>query len=204
MQAKHPNLVSTWNKVRLRSVSDSEIYVEGFRAIRTDRNRNGGGISIYMKENILFNIKHDFTFDGLELMCVVICIHKHKPFLIVYWYRPPNSQSAVFDLLDSVLQPIESLSKDFILLGDLNFDIVKQPPSYQTKRLFSLVEEYDLKQLVEKPTRVTQTSSTQWLMFYTPQIIKRSLSVMSFHFMHEWSLHDNLLLGKAKISHCLS
>ena len=87
------------------SVSNSEIDVEGFRAIRTDRNRNGGGILIYIKENILFNIKHDLTLECLELMCVEICIQKQKPFLIVYWYIPPNSQCAVFDLLDSVLYP---------------------------------------------------------------------------------------------------
>ena len=73
------------------SVSEAEIYIPGYRFVRLDRNRNGGRILTYIKENTPFNVKRDLFIDGLELMCVEVYLAKHKQFVIVYWYRPPDS-----------------------------------------------------------------------------------------------------------------
>ena len=99
-------------------------------------------------------------FDDLELMCIEVSLPKQKTFMVVYWYRPPNSQNIMFDKFEALLQLLESTSKDVLIMGDLNCDFIKKPLNHQTKILKRLGEEYDLKQHVDKPTRVTPTSST--------------------------------------------
>ena len=142
------------------SVSEAEICIPGYRSVRLDRNRNGGGILTYIKEDIPFNVKRDLFIDGLELMCVEICLAKQKPFVIVYWYRPPDSNIAIFDKVEALFQSLEFTSKDVIFYGDLNCDLLKDPLSSNAKRLQCLAEDFNLKQTVDKPTRVTPTSAT--------------------------------------------
>ena len=79
------------------SVSEAEICIPGYRSVRLDRNRNGGGIITYIKDNIPFNVKQDLMVDDLELMCIEVSLPKQKTFMVVYWYRPPNSQNIMFD-----------------------------------------------------------------------------------------------------------
>ena len=86
------------------SVSDAEICIPGYWFVRLDRNRNGGGILTYIKENIPFNVKRDLFTDGLELLCIEVCLAKQKPCVIVYWYRPPDSNIAIFDKFEALFQ----------------------------------------------------------------------------------------------------
>ena len=58
------------------------------------------------------------------------------------------------------LKKIETLNLEVILLGDLNCDVSSKNPSAYTKRLLEFAENYHLTQLIDKPTRVTRSSST--------------------------------------------
>ena len=149
------------------TISDSEIAIQGYRCIRSDRNRSGGGIITYIDEHIPFNVRNDLSMDGLELLCIEVCLPKQKPLITVYWYRPPNSHSVVFDQFETLLQSLESSSKDVMIYGDLNCDLIKKPLTCQTKRLNGLAAEFDLRQYVNKPTRVTPSSATLIDVFYS-------------------------------------
>ena len=45
------------------SVMDGEINIEGYNTVRSDRNRNGGGVACYIRSDISFNIRNDFIGD---------------------------------------------------------------------------------------------------------------------------------------------
>ena len=47
-------------------VSDDEVSIRGYNIIRKDRNRNGGGVCIYMRTNINYAIRNDLKFKKLE------------------------------------------------------------------------------------------------------------------------------------------
>ena len=42
------------------TVSDGEIAIDGFNCIRRDRNRSGGGVLVYIRDNIHFTVKPEF------------------------------------------------------------------------------------------------------------------------------------------------
>ncbi len=68
------------------TISDDLVSVSNYDIIRFDRNRNGGGVCIYINNTISYsNISHRVP-DNLE----AVCIQDTKPFIIGSIYRPPN------------------------------------------------------------------------------------------------------------------
>ena len=79
------------------SISDEEVFIDSYKCIRLDRNRHGGGIIIFFHESIVFKYRTDLFVDNLELASIEVCLPKQKPFLLIYWYRPPDSHNDIFD-----------------------------------------------------------------------------------------------------------
>ena len=58
--------------------------------IRNDRNREGGGVCIYVKSTLAFNVRSDLNDPKLEALWVEILLPKSKSILIGVCYRPPE------------------------------------------------------------------------------------------------------------------
>ena len=71
------------------SVTNSEVNINGYSIIRNDRNRNGGGVAFYVRNDLCFNIKNVFS-NSLEHVFFEILLPKVKPIAIGIFYRPPN------------------------------------------------------------------------------------------------------------------
>ena len=82
MQDK-PFDIFTLNETRLdNTVSDSEVKISGYDIVRRDRNRNGGGVAMYIRSNISFINRNDLVPDVLEQICVEIHKPKSKPYTL--------------------------------------------------------------------------------------------------------------------------
>jgi hypothetical protein len=80
--------------------------VHGYEIVRRDKNLKGrcdGGVCSYIRSCINFSVRYDLEFDELENLCISINKPKSKPFLIVTWYRPPNSVVEKFNHLEITL-----------------------------------------------------------------------------------------------------
>ena len=71
------------------SVTNAEVNINGYSIIRNDRNRNGGGVACYIRNNLCFNIKNIFS-NSIEQVFFEILIPKVEPIAIRTFYRPPN------------------------------------------------------------------------------------------------------------------
>ena len=86
MQSKSFDIL-TVNETRLdNSVHNFEVEIPGYDIVRLDRNRNGGGVAMYIRKNIPYIIRQDLAFHALELICIEIRKPKSKPLLIATWY----------------------------------------------------------------------------------------------------------------------
>ena len=130
------------------SVSDNEIYIDGYKIVRNDRNRNGGGVIIYVHSSLNHVVLEEYNNQNLELACIEVKVNKQKPFILLSWYRPPNSCINVFDSIENVLQSVEARYCDYVLVGDLNCDLLHKTPSNNTIRLRNIAEEFCLTQCV--------------------------------------------------------
>ena len=149
------------NESKIDSLAnDSEISIPGYRLVRTDKNRNGGGVVIYVQEHLSILVRNDLVPNNLEMICIEINQPFNRSFLVSTWYRPPNSSTDVFDAYDIFLLNCDAENKELILLGDINCDVAKSPPEAHTIRFQSINTLYNMAQLIEEPTRVARTSAT--------------------------------------------
>jgi hypothetical protein len=73
------------------------IYLGRYDIIRKDRNRYGGGVVLYVRDNIPFSERKDLISKDVEMVCIEINMPYKKSLLINAWYRPPNSDINFFD-----------------------------------------------------------------------------------------------------------
>ena len=135
-----------------------EMQIENFKMFRKDRQTNGGGLVIYVRDELHCLQRTDLENISVESIWLEIKQPNSKSFLISYVYRPPSSK--VQWVKDFTLMLDNSLSdeKECIVLGDFNFDLLKiDSPS---KSWLDLMESVNFKQLVKDPTRVTLNSAT--------------------------------------------
>ena len=115
---------------------------------------------MYIRESIPFSERNDLVPTSLEMICVEISRLHSRSFLVNSWYRPPNSESCLFDEYEIFLQKCDLENKELIIMGDVNCDFFKSPPDAHTRKLQFLSSLYQFDQLINEPTRVTGTSAT--------------------------------------------
>jgi len=140
-------------------IPDSFVNIKGYNLYRKDRlNTMGGGVAIFIKENITHTIPTNLTND-MELIHVQIKLEHRKPFMISCVYRPPSASSEYLENIIECLTKASGHTDDHIVLGDfnINFDL-SENIVYSTCHYIEHM--LGAKQLIMKPTRVTETSKT--------------------------------------------
>ena len=143
--------------------SDAQLSIEGFHLIRSDRKkRRGGGCALYV--NSAIPIHDQFTYTD-ESNSAALAYVKESHTVIGVVYRAPNSP--VTELLDSLSRFLDScegsdVTPDIYLTGDFNMPSIDWAtlggtPDPAARQLLSFVEAHFLTQLVDSPTRGSNT-----------------------------------------------
>jgi exonuclease III len=72
-----------------KTVTDAEISINGYKLLRTDRNRHGGGVACYVRTDLFFNKRDNFSTET-ENLFFDIFLPKTKPILVGILYIPPD------------------------------------------------------------------------------------------------------------------
>ena len=156
------------NETKLdESIMEGEVNICGYDIVRRDRKRGGGGVCFFVKNSINFSTRHDLNVDDLENLCVEIQNPRSKPFLVVTWYRPPDSLTGIFESFEILLRKLDSFNIEYHLLGDINCNLAVSRYDNDTRKLVSITDIYGLHQLINEPTRITETSQTLIDLIYT-------------------------------------
>ncbi|KAK6171783.1 hypothetical protein SNE40_018213 [Patella caerulea] len=135
------------------TIKDSEILLPGYRSpIRLDRNRHGGGVVVYIKNNLHFQIRHDLINPNIELIFIDLFTDYTK-FLLGVLYRPPNTRVAFWDILYDTLSNALDSDSFFILTGDFNINILSN--SSNCAKFEKLLQRLNLENLIKEPTNFT-------------------------------------------------
>ena len=124
-------LVLTETKLN-NSNPTSQFLIDGFSVpYRQDRNRHGGGILIYVREDIPSKIltKHSFPdiifnsedpLGPIEGMFIEINLRKIKWLLFGTYHRPRQNDLYYFDKVSNALDTYSNVYDKFLLAGDFN------------------------------------------------------------------------------------
>ena len=139
------------------SIEVGEIEIEGYSLERCDRNRKGGGVACYVRNDISFNVRENFS-NEIENIFVDILLPKTKPILVGIVYRPPD-QSGFIESLNEAISDTHSFdNQEVYIMGDLNIDLKGKPPLAKSYKEFCSL--HGLTQIIDSPTRITEETST--------------------------------------------
>ena len=74
------------------TVLSSELEIEGYDLVRSDRSRRGGGVACFVKNSISYNQKPNFCINT-ESIFIEIFLPKSIPVLIGILHGPPDKLS---------------------------------------------------------------------------------------------------------------
>ena len=117
---------------------------EGFQSIHLirptdnhiDFKERGGGISIFIRDNLTYKHRDDLTVMLPYIECSFIEMkYNNQKYLIGGMYRIPNTPTDLFiEKLNKIIEPLKSSHK-IILLGDFNIDLFKDDTHKQNFEL---------------------------------------------------------------------
>ena len=170
-------LAETWIK---DGILESEYTIYGYEHVASHRkSRDGGGVIIYIREDITYN----FLTAASDEMCSLVAVHLTKLNLIIFLaYRPPPNykndyhgdtlersfKNIIIDNICKEMNKHKSPTPDILLIGDFNFPkaqwnagigVVK--PDNKCNRnslqqLINIASEYSLLQYISEGTRETR------------------------------------------------
>ena len=122
--------------------------------------RHTNGISVYLSDEIQFKYQLIRRIVTENLSIVTMQIFNN--FLITIVYRSPNSSIIHFNkTLSEHLKELKlELVENHLLIGDFNTDWNNPRNTHSIEQLKSITKSFGLRQLINEPTRITNTSKT--------------------------------------------
>ena len=155
----------TWLKP---STFDSEFHLDGYSSVRKDRLDK----VIYIRDGIQYRAGSQFGSESMEFCSVEILRPKAKKIVVWSIYRPPSGNIDKF--IDEMNGSLENISDrdEVLLLGDFNISWNSKSNLDKSvkRKLVNLANAYGLEQIVDQPTRVTESSSSLIDLIFTNTI----------------------------------
>lgn len=135
------------------------VNIPGYNFIRKDRGSRGGGIGFFIRDSLGYEILHGGITSCLEQMWIKIGING-KSVIICVMYRPPSgSFSEFFSSFEDLVLRYHPSSSDIVIGGDVNVDFLRVD-DFRVRRLSELFVQFNLAQIIDSATRITNRSAT--------------------------------------------
>ena len=148
--------------------SNSDLYnINGFNFVETHRTgRSGGGVGIFLRNNILYQIRSDLTLNNefSESMFIEIdkdLFNKNRNIIIGVINRPLNTDLKLFnDDINELLDTLEREHKYCYLMGDYDINLLNYSKYAETTSFIDILYAHSFLSLINRPTRVAKESAT--------------------------------------------
>lgn len=159
-------------------ISSDVLEIENYNFYRRDRASRGGGVGVYVKNNLNIKIMSTPAAASLEQLWFTVNLSGRLCAVCVIYRAPNVNLHDLIGTLDSVLSDIVPTVDAVILLGDLNIDFLAIN-SNSFSYFNNLLETYGLLQVVDQPTRITsQTQSLIDVIITNDPDLVQSVSVV--------------------------
>ncbi len=128
-------------------------------------NKKGGGVCLYIKENIKYNVRTDLqqikSPENVESLFIEIDRPASKNIVVGVMYRPPDQDVNEFNkYIDNVLTHATRNQKIVYLMGDFNINLLNEDVHLPTNDFIDILSTHSLYPSITKPTRITSKSAT--------------------------------------------
>ena len=141
--------------------------IKGYRQENNYRkSREGGGVSIFIKEGIEYKLRPDLAIFNEDIESVFIevdgsYVNSSKSQIIGCIYRPPNRDINVFRrYMKDIRHKLRHYKKRCHLLGDYNINLLRAEQHTETSDFLDDMYSDLFMPVITKPTRTTEKSAT--------------------------------------------
>ncbi|XP_065665545.1 uncharacterized protein LOC136086971 [Hydra vulgaris] len=154
-------LTETWCK---RGETNAQFELINYSSVHQPRGFGvGGGVCIFVHNSISYNLRHDLCVNekDCESLCIEIINKTTKKIIVNATYRPPSSSLKKFKThLKPFLTNVNKTRSHAYLVGDFNIDLINHASNNNVNNFINTLLQYNLIPSINKPTRVTNNSST--------------------------------------------
>ena len=156
----------------------SQFYIEGYAMpYRLDRCRQGGGVLIYVRDDISSrNLMKHTSYHDMETLFIELNFKKSKWLLVGCYHPPSQNDQYFFNVIDLALDTYNNYNK-LLLIGDFNIQEFEKP-------LEDFLYQHDLNNIVKEATCFKSSSN--------PSCIDLILTTSSSSFKHTTTLCSGL------------
>jgi hypothetical protein len=148
----NPDVLAVSESWLRKATKNSEISIPNYNTFRQDRTAKGGGVAIYCRDSLQSSVILSKSMPKqFELLILKINLSRNKSLTVAACYRPPSAPSCALDTICELIAP--HLASEFVLLGDLNWDMLNTPAVLQSK-----LDALNLTQIIKEPTRYNPKS----------------------------------------------
>ncbi|XP_068697070.1 uncharacterized protein [Montipora foliosa] len=144
--------------------SDDLFRQSGYRIIRQDRKKGGGGLMAFVREDLKAYRRRKLEPDQVESICLDVIDSRKSRFIICACYRSEKMCKPT-DFLLSLTSAIELMYRcrqEVVLIGDFNLDMyINQDEGRKgNAALQEFCDKFCLQNQITEPTRVTDNTKT--------------------------------------------
>lgn len=163
------------------TIDSSYLHIENYVLIRKDRAGRGGGVAMYVKQNL--NCKLMESNEVIEQLWVSINICG-TTLIVGTVYRPPQFSSNIFiEELENTLVEFTPQCDSIAILGDFNINMLIYD-DVSASLLVDSMSSFGLIQIIEHPTRITSTLID--LIFISDRELVADCGVIGVHLADEY------------------
>lgn len=140
------------------SIPDVSVSVDNYQLFRRDRPKGrGGGVLVLVPSSIRCRRRPDLENDCIEAIWLEIHVQR-STILLCNIYRHPRADGSFLDALSVMMELASKELKELLIMGDFNCNILS--PSLTTRNLITIMQDYQLTQIISTPTCVSIHSQT--------------------------------------------
>ncbi len=163
-------------KIRLSDNVTNQYNLDNFDYTfeHNDTPSHFGGVGLYIKNNIEYNLRNDIVFNvsRCETLWIEVKDSVGKSSIVGVIYRHPGHNIRDFhnELMRNI-DVINSENKPIYICGDINIDLSRYHISQPIKHYVDTLQSLSYRVLIDKPTRITVNSATVIDHFYSNDFV---------------------------------
>lgn len=151
-ESEKPSVIACQETKISQHVSSNTLEILGYKLFRKDRNECGGGVALFVQENLKPQRLTSGIDASLELVAVKCFLNKYEV-IIASTYRPPSQPVSSFvEMLTDFTSSLGYACKDLVLTGDINICALQS----EFKIMQELCSSLHMKQIIATPTHANR------------------------------------------------
>ena len=153
-------LTETWAKDETQSLC----HISGFNSAHNFRHdKRGGGVSIFIKENLQYDVIDEMNISDVDIECVGVKLSTSSTNVsatILGVYRQPRGDYNSFQYkMEQIITNHNLTQNDTVIAGDFNICLLNEDRSDMTNNFINSMRSSDFYPVISRPTRIGTNNS---------------------------------------------